>query len=114
MKAPVNETLVMDIAGHVAVVVTDVAAVAEVLVRLDFAWHSDRWERTIVDDDDRRSLSRLSSSMRCSPQAGTGARKRSSSITERSVSFGAGTVRLRGAARSNTSSSSIDAISRCG
>ncbi|HIC7210924.1 hypothetical protein [Burkholderia stabilis] len=56
MKAPVNETLVMDIAGHVAVVVTDVAAVAEVLVRLDFAWHSDRWERTIVDDDDRRSL----------------------------------------------------------
>ncbi|VBB12289.1 hypothetical protein [Burkholderia stabilis] len=56
MKAPVNETLVMDVAGRVAVVVTDVAAVAEVLVRLDFAWHSDRWERTIVDDDDRRSL----------------------------------------------------------
>ncbi|MGT0192702.1 hypothetical protein ACVHYJ_11735 [Burkholderia pyrrocinia] len=56
MKTPVNEALVMDIAGDVAVVVTDVAAVVEVLVRLGFARHSDRWERAIVDDDDRRSL----------------------------------------------------------
>lgn len=56
MRAPVNETLVMDIAGHVAVVVTDVAAVAEVLVQLGFVGCPDRWERAIGDDDDRRSL----------------------------------------------------------
>lgn len=42
MKTPVNETLVMDIAGHVAVVVTDVAAVVEALVRLGFARQPDR------------------------------------------------------------------------
>ncbi|WP_175946847.1 hypothetical protein [Burkholderia pyrrocinia] len=42
MKTPVNETLVMDVAGHVAVVVTDVAAVFEALVRLGFARHPDR------------------------------------------------------------------------
>ncbi|WP_227791734.1 hypothetical protein [Burkholderia sp. BE17] len=64
MKTPVNETLVMDIAGDVAVVVTDVAAVVEALVRLGFA----------------------------------------------RVSCDVGTVRLRGAVRSNTSSNSIDAM----
>ncbi|CAB3772062.1 hypothetical protein B7G54_23285 [Burkholderia puraquae] len=56
MKVPANEMLVLDIAGHVAVVVTDVAAVADVLMRLGFAPHGDRWERTIADDHDRRAL----------------------------------------------------------
>ncbi|WP_174970760.1 hypothetical protein [Burkholderia lata] len=56
MKVPVDEILVTDIAGHVAVVVTDVAAVAEVLMRLGFAQHGDRWKRKIVDDHDRRAL----------------------------------------------------------
>ncbi|BAX59196.1 MULTISPECIES: hypothetical protein [Burkholderia cepacia complex] len=56
MTAPVTETLVMDIAGHVAVVATDVAAVADALVRLGFVRQPDRWERAIVDDNDRRSL----------------------------------------------------------
>jgi len=56
MRAPINETLVMDIAGRVALVVTKVAAVADVLTRLGFVRHSDRWERAVIDDDDRRAL----------------------------------------------------------
>jgi len=56
VKLPVDEILVLDIAGHVAVVVTDVAAVADVLMRLGFARHGDRWKRTIADDHDRRAL----------------------------------------------------------
>ncbi|MCA8297599.1 hypothetical protein LGN19_27805 [Burkholderia sp. AU30198] len=56
MKTPVNEMLVTDIAGHVAVVVTDVAATADVLVQLGFARRSDRWERSIADDTDRQAL----------------------------------------------------------
>jgi len=46
----------MDIVGHVAVVLTNVAAVADVQVQLGFVRHSDRWERTIIDDHDRRAL----------------------------------------------------------
>ncbi|MCA8493342.1 hypothetical protein [Burkholderia arboris] len=56
MKAPVDEMLVTDIAGHVAVVVTDVSAAADGLIRLGFARHSDRWERAITDDNDRQAL----------------------------------------------------------
>ncbi|RQS26431.1 hypothetical protein DIE03_23280 [Burkholderia sp. Bp8992] len=56
MNAPVDELLVTEIAGHVAVVVTDVVAVADGLIRLGFARHSDRWERAIADDNDRQAL----------------------------------------------------------
>lgn len=56
MKVPVNEMLVTDIAGHVAVVVSDTVTAADVLVRLGFARQSDRWERAIADDNDRRAL----------------------------------------------------------
>ena len=42
MKAPVNEMLVTDIAGHVAVVVTDVESFADALVRLGFVRQADR------------------------------------------------------------------------
>lgn len=56
MKAPVNEMVVTDIAGHVAVVVTDLMAAADVLTKLGFARHSDRWERVIADDNDRQAL----------------------------------------------------------
>ncbi|KWU21070.1 hypothetical protein [Burkholderia cenocepacia] len=56
MKAPVDEMLVTDIAGHIAVVVTDMAAAVEGLIRLGFARQSDRWERAIADDTDRQAL----------------------------------------------------------
>ena len=56
MKAPVNEMLVMDIAGRVAVVVTDLMAAADVLMQLGFARQSDRWERAIAHDTDRQTL----------------------------------------------------------
>ncbi|NTZ09283.1 hypothetical protein [Burkholderia metallica] len=56
MKAPVDEMLVTDIAGHVAVVVTDAATAADGLIRLGFARHSNRWERAIADDNDRQTL----------------------------------------------------------
>ncbi|WP_107310429.1 hypothetical protein [Burkholderia metallica] len=56
MQMPVDEMLVTDIAGHVAVVVTDVMAAADVLTRLGFARQSDRWERAIADDTDRQAL----------------------------------------------------------
>ncbi|MEK7919474.1 hypothetical protein AAB988_28850 [Burkholderia contaminans] len=56
MKAPLNEMLVTDIAGHVAVVVTDVESFADALVRLGFARQADRWKRAIADDTDRRAL----------------------------------------------------------
>ena len=56
MKVPVDEILVTDIAGHVAVVVTDVTAAADVLTQLGFARQSDRWERAIADDTDRQAL----------------------------------------------------------
>jgi hypothetical protein len=42
MKAPANEVLVTDIAGHTAVVVTDVMAAADVLTQLGFARQSER------------------------------------------------------------------------
>ena len=73
MKVPVDEILVTDIAGHVAVVVTDVTAAADVLTQLGFARQSDRWERAIADDTDHgHSLLRLSISMRflCGPRLG--------------------------------------------
>ncbi|MBN3506653.1 hypothetical protein [Burkholderia cenocepacia] len=56
MKAPVNEMLVTDIAGRVAVVVTELTAAADVLKQLGFARQSDRWERAIADDHDRQAL----------------------------------------------------------
>ncbi|WP_254616761.1 hypothetical protein [Burkholderia metallica] len=56
MKAPVDEMLVTDIAGHVAVVVTDAATAADELVRLGFARQADRWERAIADGNDRQAL----------------------------------------------------------
>ncbi|VWD62286.1 hypothetical protein BLA39750_07529 [Burkholderia lata] len=56
MKAPVNEVLVTNIAGHTAVVVTDVMAAADVLTQLGFARQSERWERAIADDADRHAL----------------------------------------------------------
>ncbi|MDS0846592.1 hypothetical protein [Burkholderia cenocepacia] len=56
MKAPVNEMLVTDIAGRVAVVVTELTAAADVLKQLGFARQSDRWERAIADDTDRQTL----------------------------------------------------------
>ncbi|CAB3759028.1 hypothetical protein GQ57_36850 [Burkholderia sp. MSh2] len=56
MKAPVDEMLVTDIAGHVAVVMTDLVTAADVLVRLGFARQSGRWERAIADDNDRQAL----------------------------------------------------------
>ncbi len=56
MKAPLDEMLVTDIAGHVAVVVTDVATAADALVRLGFARQGERWKRAIADDDARRAL----------------------------------------------------------
>ncbi|MCA7968107.1 hypothetical protein [Burkholderia cenocepacia] len=55
MKAPVDEMLVTDIAGHIAVVVTDMAA-AEGLIRLGFARKADCCERAIADDNDRQAL----------------------------------------------------------
>ncbi|VWD56776.1 hypothetical protein BLA50215_06811 [Burkholderia lata] len=100
MKAPANEMLVLDIAGHVAVVVTDVAAVAGVLMRLGFARHGDRWERTIMID--ALSLPRLSTWTRCFPLAVTGALKPSSSITGKLASFETITVRSHGAGQRNT------------
>lgn len=56
MKAPVNEMLVTDIAGRVAVVVTELMAAADVLMPLGFARQSDRWERAIAHDTDRQAL----------------------------------------------------------
>ncbi|VWD12358.1 hypothetical protein [Burkholderia lata] len=56
MKMPVDEMLVTDIAGRVAVVVTDIMAAADVLTQLGFARRSDRWERVIADDTDRQAL----------------------------------------------------------
>ncbi|MBP0607993.1 MULTISPECIES: hypothetical protein [Burkholderia] len=56
MKAPVDEMLVTDIAGHIAVVVTDMAAAVEGLIRLGFARKADCWERAIADDNDRQAL----------------------------------------------------------
>ncbi|KVF57964.1 MULTISPECIES: hypothetical protein [Burkholderia] len=56
MKAPVNEMLVTDIAGRVAVVVTELTAAADVLKQLGIARQSDRWERAIEDDHDRQAL----------------------------------------------------------
>ncbi|MBR8159236.1 hypothetical protein KDX20_32980 [Burkholderia cenocepacia] len=56
MKAPVNEMLVTDIAGRVAVVVTELTAAADVLKQLGFVQHSERWERAIADDHDRQTL----------------------------------------------------------
>ncbi|VWD20621.1 hypothetical protein BLA18110_05386 [Burkholderia lata] len=100
MKVPVDEILVTDIAGHVAVVVTDVAAVADVLMRLGFAQQGDRWERTIMIDV--LSLPRLSTWTRYFPLAVTGALKRSSSITGKLASFERITVRSHGAGRRNT------------
>lgn len=48
MKAPVDEMLVTEIAGRVAVVVTEVVAVADGLARLGLARQSDRWECAIA------------------------------------------------------------------
>ena len=56
MKAPVNEMLVMDIAGHVAVVVTDLMAAADVLTQLGFTRQSDRWERASAADTARHAF----------------------------------------------------------
>ncbi|AIO33544.1 hypothetical protein DM39_3293 [Burkholderia cenocepacia] len=56
MKAPADEVLVRDIAGLVAVVVTNVAAVSDALMRLGFTPQADRWERAVAGDDDRRAL----------------------------------------------------------
>ncbi|MBZ5789827.1 hypothetical protein K8353_06865 [Burkholderia contaminans] len=56
MSAPADEMLVTDIAGHVAVVVTDRVTAADVLARLGFARQSDRWERAIANDNDRQVL----------------------------------------------------------
>lgn len=44
MKAPVDEMLATEIAGHVAVVVTKVVAAADGLTRLGFARQSGRGE----------------------------------------------------------------------
>ncbi|WP_318826333.1 hypothetical protein [Burkholderia cepacia] len=48
MKAPVDEMLVTEIAGRVAVVVTEVVAVADGLARLGFARQSGRGECAIA------------------------------------------------------------------
>ncbi|WP_081332227.1 hypothetical protein [Burkholderia cepacia] len=48
MKAPVDEMLVTEIAGHVAIVVTEVVAVADGLARLGFARQSGRGECAIA------------------------------------------------------------------
>jgi hypothetical protein len=56
MTAPVNEMLVTNIAGDVAVVVTDVMATTDGLVPLGFARQPDRWECAIADDTDRQTL----------------------------------------------------------
>ncbi|MCA7905123.1 hypothetical protein [Burkholderia cepacia] len=49
MKAPVDEMLATEIAGHVAVVVTKVVAAADGLARLGFARQSGRgeWAETV-------------------------------------------------------------------
>lgn len=48
MKAPVDEMLVTEIAGRVAVVVTEVVAVADGLARLSFARQPGRGECAIA------------------------------------------------------------------
>ncbi|WP_241017854.1 hypothetical protein [Burkholderia sp. Ac-20349] len=48
--------LVTDIASHVAVVVTDAESSVDALARLGFVRQTDRWERAIADDTDRRAL----------------------------------------------------------
>lgn len=48
MKAPVDELLATEIAGHVAVVVTEVVAAADGLARLGFARQSGRGECAIA------------------------------------------------------------------
>ncbi|WP_081063844.1 hypothetical protein [Burkholderia cepacia] len=70
MKAPVDEMLVTEIAGRVAVVVTEVVAVADGLARLGFARQSGRGEYAIA-----RCLSR-----RDETEERTGRRKRRSQL----------------------------------
>jgi len=50
MKAPINETLVMDIAGHVAVVVTNVAAVADVPAQYVIERHGNAAPTLLCED----------------------------------------------------------------
>ncbi|HDR9769831.1 TPA: hypothetical protein QDC27_005308 [Burkholderia cepacia ATCC 25416] len=70
MKAPVDEMLVTEIAGRVAVVMTEVVAVADGLARLSFARQPGRGECAIA-----RCLSR-----RDETEERTGRRKRRSQL----------------------------------
>lgn len=56
MNIPINETIVMDIAGACARVLCEDPTGRASLVALGFYWENDKWVRPIADDQDRINI----------------------------------------------------------